>query len=168
MYITISKAQLIDILKNEPVWRLSPGLWFAASPLWNTPLSSGLLETCPRCAVGAVLAKVLEREMTARELVAIAREYGWGTTGCGEGTKLSERLISLAKASAKKNPLLALNAYFEGLAEIISDEVEEPLSNLSDASKSRLTTGVIAFVEEHFPQIIEINTNPASHKREYV
>jgi hypothetical protein len=162
MKINITKEQLIDILENEPVHRLLPGFWFFtvwdSDSLVEAERKDGGFGGCQRCAVGAVLARVLAPSTTVEELLHIARQYDdGGRTLDGQG------MMEFAKSAAKEKPLHALSAYFEGYAKALTDGDEDMISRWSphrNNTDSSLRDAIIAFAEEYLPETIEIDTDP--------
>ncbi len=131
---TVTKAQIIDAVKNEPL--LSSGFFFAT----HGPVSESDLQSCKVCAVGSVL----RRTIGLSELHDQVNDWD-GITNLGAAVT-ANRYAShddLTQAVDSKNWMGALSIKFEQLCEENYDHVEsednmhlvrEELSNYVDTT----------------------------------
>jgi hypothetical protein len=148
--ITITKSQLIDILKNEPVHRLSSGFWFSHDGYERyVPIAEA--KECSRCAVGAVLAAVLDASTPVAQLVDTAVQYDQ------QEYFAAQDMIDFAMEVGEAEPMRALSAYFEGRARQLAKAEQHSMhSALSHQAKETLRADTITFAENHLPETIEI------------
>jgi hypothetical protein len=135
----ITKQQIIEAIRTEP---LSPGFWIQGDDA-----------ACAVCAVGGVLRAA---GCGPEKIRAIGSELvGVGCVPREEDPYLARRLVSEGQY------LAALSCVFEGLAiehldlewcEDVLDRTLEQRARAGDAAREPL----IAFVEETFPDSIEI------------
>lgn len=173
-YATITKEFIIDAIRKET--RLQAGRWL---DLGDCPEDEGkealpLKEVdCARCAVGAVLTRVLDPETPAGLAVEIAAEIaGDGdfapsvelvlreTIGSGYGFDedgLYKRLTLFAKdiVENRDQPMTALSAFFEGAISIVN-ELDGYRPTHESGVMERVRDRTIDFVRENFPETVEI------------
>jgi len=174
MKVIITKQQVAEALAKEPLFRLRPGEWM-------TPISSNP-ETCPRCAVGCVLATVLSEDSDrsfANIVCEVAKTATAGTYSTpdffdeeDEGPK-EEQLVGMALALLNDGwPVAALSVFFEGSCELRQEEFVkagkfEPkpytnphnFRNITDDMVQAARADTIEFVMSHFPDTITVDIN---------
>lgn len=139
MKVTMTKAQVVEALRKEPLRRLRASAFFDVTRNESEPIDG-----CTRCAVGAVLAYAIDE----RTPTSVAGNLGWRNTS---GSPLGGA-SSKATALREGNYLGALSMHFESLVD--------------DMHGTKRVTGkvresCVRFVQRNFPATITVDIGEA-------
>lgn len=177
--IELSKQQVIEALRVEPVGSLKPGSWIQPLGLesrdedidhasWTRPA----LAACGVCACGAVMRRAaLAASVSARDAYRVLDRATSETYVTCTPINAEDVIERGASAINRDYPMNGLSIVFEGLSKIYGRALDGDPDVMilgsdhrgadGDAIMERVRQETIAFVEEHFPDTIIVDINGA-------
>lgn len=161
MFIKLSKQQIIDAIRNEPMLR--SGSWFQ----WDFPDVDALCDesevrladvvVCGACAVGAVMRAVLDPLGKA-----VAVDNAASTSMGGRYVRVTPSSVASTEAEAldhieKDRHMAALSVFFEGTW--VKEMGTEGSFDMDTVDVVKQKT--IDFVEQYFPSAVVVDINGA-------
>ncbi len=164
MIVEVTKQFIIEALETERLELLKPGCWMEVDADVSTSK-----ENCPRCAVGAVVNRVLASSTIAADIFSLSGRITAGALVAPsdedilEEDDLRDTALEIMHDPLGK-PMSALSYFFESccvleLRVVGRDELEDCSPEEVREVISLARNSTIRFVKEHFPEKVKIDIN---------
>lgn len=177
MKVQMTKQAVKDALREETLSLLQPGHWL----YYTLPMASSLdnqpaVENCPRCAVGAVILRVLDHRQPALMLNrAIARAAGADdiagfsySISPDDYTEWKEFEVLYEAAAERVHagyPMVGLSYLFEGLCKQVTEEEGD---DISVEQMEGILHDMQHFITNTFPEVLVLDINGAAPAQDAV
>jgi len=153
--VRITKADLIEALRSEPINNFQAGKWASNDQGLSTRDLADERESCKVCAVGAIVRKVISSNNSASAVCVISDSMT---------ANAPIACVSMDRMESFRDHLLADELYMNAISVMFESECHSLSSKSTNTVRKEMQNvidRVISFIEERFPE--SFIWHPADH-----